>query len=78
MTNTVPSINSFLENQPAPRIAAAVLEIRAWRKTGVLLGNEFRELADEAGFDDDYPVVESALLILAATRWAETVVNAHS
>jgi hypothetical protein len=72
------SINSFLKRQPAPRIASAVLEVQAWRKTGVLPGNEFRNLADEAGFGDDYPVVESALLILAATRWAETIVNAHS
>lgn len=54
-------------------LAQSVKEVVEWRKSGVLTGNGLRSLVASCGEGVDLRQVEQELVMLAATRWANSV-----
>lgn len=67
------TIIEILSSKPEAELASAIKEIVEWRKTGVLEGDVLRTITHECGAGFDLRNVESELLLLAASRWADTI-----
>lgn len=67
------SIVEILQSKPDAELAIAVQEVVSWRKTSVLEGSVLRTITHECGDGFDLRNVESELLLLAASRWADSV-----
>jgi hypothetical protein len=66
-------IIEYLNFQTKENLAAAVMEIAEWRKTGVLVDGVLRNMAKECGDDFDVRQIEHELLMWVSVKWATTV-----